>query len=116
MEKNVEKGNTCWLPAFSFYISFMVFESLNKTPVLFCRSPPIPSPASVDYNEDDGASIAKAPIPDDDDDDSSSSCTEKPSQAGDSTDVSSFSVLILTLSETTNFRPFQTERVCRRQF
>lgn len=47
------------------------------------RSPPRPSPASVAYSDDDAASAAKPPLPDDDDDDDSS-CTEKPSELGDS--------------------------------
>ena len=52
--------------------------------MLYCRSPPRPSPASVAYNsDDDRASTAKAPLPDDDDD---SSMTEKPSDF-DSTEV-----------------------------
>lgn len=49
----------------------------------FSRSPPRPSPASVAYSDDDAASSAKPPLPDDDDDDDSS-CTEKPSELGDS--------------------------------
>lgn len=49
------------------------------------RSPPRPSPASVAYSDDDTASGAKPPLPDDDD--TASSCTEKPSELGDSSEV-----------------------------
>ena len=35
---------------------------------------------------------------------------------GNSRSIVIFAALILTLSQTTNFRRFQTERVCRRQF
>ena len=48
------------------------------------RAPPRPSPASVAYSDDDGASSVKPPLPDDDDDDDDSSCTQKPSELGDS--------------------------------
>lgn len=51
---------------------------------LFIRGPPRPSPASVTYSED--LEGAKGPLPDSDDD-GSSSTTEKPSNLGDSTEV-----------------------------
>ena len=52
---------------------------------MYFRPPPRPSPASVAYSDDEDAmSMAKPPIPDD----SSSSVTDKPSDLGDSTEVS----------------------------
>ncbi|XP_052268400.1 protein sidekick-like [Dreissena polymorpha] len=51
---------------------------------IYSRAPPRPSPASVSYDSDnDTASAVKPPLPDDDDDDDSS-CSEKPSNLGDS--------------------------------
>lgn len=39
------------------------------------------------YSDDDSASATKPPLPDDDDDDTASSCTQKPSELGDSSEV-----------------------------
>ncbi|KAL4239205.1 Protein sidekick-2 [Mactra antiquata] len=52
---------------------------------IYARSPPRPSPASVAYSDDDGASSVKPPLPDDDD--TASTCTEKPSELGDSSEA-----------------------------
>ena len=58
------------------------------------RGPPRPSPASVTYSED--LEGAKGPLPDsDEDDDGSSSTTEKPSNLGDSSEVSTTKLKII---------------------
>ena len=67
----------------------MNFFTCTEIVPIYFRPPPRPSPASVAYSDDEDAmSMAKPPIPDDS---STSSVTDKPSDLGDSTEVSVYS-------------------------